>query len=154
MLDADAITDIRQLAWQYSYRPMPQIGAWEDAAREFLVHCLEADNAGVGIMRQASWRRRALRNSVTEHRRNSHNYMKDAANELACIMALEDLPPWLREVPLSGSTYAEAYAALSDALDEGVEHMRGCIWTDATRGYFHQMAYCMRAWLSAREKLL
>jgi hypothetical protein len=90
---------------------------------------------------------------VAEHRRNSHNYMKDAANELACIMALEDLLPWLHELRLVGSTYAEAYAALSDAIEEEVEHMCGYIWSDATRGYFHQMAYCMRAWLAACEKL-
>jgi hypothetical protein len=75
--------------------------------------------------------------------------MEDAASEMACIMALEDLLPWLREVPLSGSTYAEAYAALSDALEEEVDRMRGYVWTDATRGYFHEMAYSMRAWLAA-----
>jgi hypothetical protein len=90
---------------------------------------------------------------VAEHRRNSHNYMKDAANELACIMVLEDLLPWLQGVRLSGSTYEEAYACLSREIEEAVECMRGPIWTDSTRGYFHQMAFCMRAWLSACKRL-
>ncbi len=91
---------------------------------------------------------------VAEHRRNSHDYMKDAAHEMGCIMALEDLLPWLSEVHLSGSTYAEAYASLSHAIEDAVEHMRGFIWTDSTRAYFHQMGSCMRAWLSACQRVV
>jgi hypothetical protein len=87
---------------------------------------------------------------VADHRRNSHNYMNDAANEWACIMVLEDLLPWLtHEVKLEGKTCAEAYVALSYALEECVEKLSGRIWTDATRGYFHQMGYCMREWVKA-----
>lgn len=85
---------------------------------------------------------------IADHRRNSHDYMNDAANEWACIMVLEDLLPWLtNEASLKGDTYAETYLSLSYALEEGVEKMSGRIWTDATRGYFHQMAYCMRQWV-------
>ena len=92
---------------------------------------------------------------VADHRRNSHNYMNDAANELACILTLEDLLPWLTEdLVLSGSTYCETYECLSHCMEDAVEHFNGRIWTDATRGYFHQMAYCMRQWTSACRSIL
>lgn len=86
---------------------------------------------------------------VAEHRRNSHNYLKDASNEWACILVLEDLLPWLTELRLSGSNYQEAFHSLSVAIEDAVEGFRGPIWTDVTRGYFHQMAYHMRVWLKA-----
>jgi len=92
---------------------------------------------------------------VAEHRRNSHNYMKDAANELACIMVLEDLLPWLTEqAKLSGTTYPEVYLSLACGIEDVVEHFSGGIWTDATRAYFHQMAYCMRQWANVCRKFM
>jgi hypothetical protein len=86
---------------------------------------------------------------VADHRRNSHNYMRDLAGELACIFVLEDLLEWLPNASLQGTTYFEAYLSLADAIDEQVERFNGSIWTEATRGYFHQMTYCMRQWTDA-----
>ena len=91
---------------------------------------------------------------VAEHRRNSHNYLNDATSEWANILVLEDMLPWLTTVQLSGRTYPEAYVALSYAIEDAVEHFRGAIWTDATRGYFHQVAYCMRHWANTCVRLL
>ena len=86
---------------------------------------------------------------IAEHKRNSHNYLKDATGEWACILTLEDLLPWLTEYHLEGSSYMEMFEALSYGLEDAVEAMRGPIWTDATRGYFHQTAYYMRLWTKA-----
>lgn len=83
------------------------------------------------------------------HRRNSHNYLRDAANEMACIQLLEDLLEWLPEQKLEGKDYCEAYTSLSHYLEESLFGFRGSIWTDVTRGYFHQMAFCMRQWANA-----
>ncbi len=90
---------------------------------------------------------------IALHRRNGHNYLRDLTHELACIWVLEDLSEWLREVKLEGRTYAEAYLSLAAALDHQVERFRGFIWTDATRGYFHQMTYCMRQWVAACQRI-
>jgi len=86
---------------------------------------------------------------LADHRRNSHNYLADATKELACIWTLEEITAWLREVKLEGSTYSEAYEALSELIDEAVERFTGFIWTETTKGYFHQMTYCMRQWIQA-----
>jgi hypothetical protein len=92
---------------------------------------------------------------IADHRRNSHNYMNDAANELACLMVLEDVLPWLTEdARLAGTTYCEAYESLSFILEDAVERFQGRIWTDASRAYFHQMAYCMRKWVQTSKRLL
>jgi hypothetical protein len=86
---------------------------------------------------------------IVDHKRNSHNYLDDAVNELAGIILLEDLLPWLIEARLEGNTYHEAYQSLSYALEEAVGKFKGKIWNEATRGYFHQMSYCMREWVKA-----
>ena len=86
---------------------------------------------------------------IANHMRNSHNYLRDLTNELACIWLIEDLSAWLREVNLDGTTYASSYLSLASALDDAAEEFSGFIWNDSTRGYVHQMAYCMRAWVKA-----
>jgi hypothetical protein len=86
---------------------------------------------------------------IVEHRRNSHNYLNDATNELACIWVLEDLLNWLPNVDLDGNNYFDAYTSLSYAIEDIVEKLSGFIWTYSTRGYFHHMAYSMRKWIQA-----
>ncbi len=90
---------------------------------------------------------------VADHKRNAHNYMRDLAGELACIMVLEPILEWLPEAKLEGSNYADTYLSLADAIDEQVVHFTGQIWNDATRGYFHQMTYCMREWVKACRQI-
>jgi len=90
---------------------------------------------------------------VARHTRNSHNYLRDATQELACIWVLEDLLPWLQEQSLEGATYSEAYFSLSHLMEEAVSRFSGFIWTEATRSYFHSMAREMRDWVKACELL-
>jgi hypothetical protein len=84
---------------------------------------------------------------VAEHRRNTHNYMRDATAEWGAILVLEEVLPWLREVKLSGSTWLETYRALADALESAP-------WTDTARGFLRQTAADMRTWTDACETIL
>lgn len=90
---------------------------------------------------------------VADHRRNSHHYLRDATNELACIWLLEDLLQWLPAQPLHGKTYGETYTSLSHLLEESVFGFQGSIWTDAARAYFSQMAFCMRKWAEVCQRI-
>jgi len=90
---------------------------------------------------------------IAYHRRNSHSYLRDATNELSCIWVLEDLLPWLKEQRLEGKNYSEAYVCLSELLEQAVSRFSGFIWTDATRGYFHFIAFCMREWTKVCQRL-
>lgn len=91
---------------------------------------------------------------LVDHKRNSHNYIKDAGREWACIVLLEDVLPWLRGVKLEGKTHLDTYQSLSHLLEDAVEQFQGSLWTDPARGYFHQVAFHMRSWLSACRTIL
>jgi hypothetical protein len=86
---------------------------------------------------------------IADHRRNRHDYLRDATAEWHAIMLLEDVLCWLVQTQLEGSDCCEAYLSLASALEDAVEKFTGSIWTDASRGFFHQMAYLMRTWVSA-----
>lgn len=91
---------------------------------------------------------------LVEHRRNSHNYIKDAGREWACIVLLEDVLPWLCSAKLEGKNYQDSYESLSYLLEDAVERFQGSMWSDPARGYFHQVAYHMRSWLNACRTIL
>lgn len=90
---------------------------------------------------------------VAQHLRNAHRYLRDVTQELAGILVLEDLLPWLAELRLDGTTYSEAYLSLSHQLEESVTSFSGGIWTETTRDYIRWMASCMRAWVAACREL-
>jgi hypothetical protein len=86
---------------------------------------------------------------IADHKRNSHNYLRDLAGEFGGIQVLEPFIEWLHDAKLEGSSYPETYLALADAIDAQVSHFTGPIWSDATRGFFYQMTNCMRQWVQA-----
>jgi hypothetical protein len=86
---------------------------------------------------------------VADHRRTPHNLFKDLYHELAGVVVLEDILPWLIETSLSGSTYPELYAALADLLEERASAHHGFIWDQGGGGFLRQTAEHMRAWLEA-----
>ena len=90
---------------------------------------------------------------VVRHTRNPHDHVNDLKHELGCIMLLEELTDWLRDLTLDGTTYQEAYLSLADQMEFAVESLDGPIWDQATRGYFHQIAYYMRLWVEAVETI-
>ncbi len=88
------------------------------------------------------------------HKRNTHNYFKDITGELACIIILEEMIDWLMEVNLEGNSFHDVYESLSYQIEEAVERvMKGFIWTDEVKAYFHYIAFHMRKWLSAYRQI-
>lgn len=86
---------------------------------------------------------------VADHRRNRHDYLRDATAEWHAILLLEDILAWLVDQRLQGSDCAEAYLSLAAEMQDAVEKFTGSIWTDAAKGFFHQMAHFMREWIGA-----
>jgi hypothetical protein len=86
---------------------------------------------------------------IADHRRTPHNLFKDLYHELAGIVLLEDLLPWLLELKIAGSSYRDTYAALADALEERGAAMRGFVWDEGGREFLRETAGHMRAWLEA-----
>lgn len=86
---------------------------------------------------------------VAEHRRSPHDLFNDLYHELAGIVIVEDLLPWLRALPLTGSTYPEAYASLADHLASGLPQFQGFVWDQGGRAFLQDTAHCMSDWLDA-----
>lgn len=90
---------------------------------------------------------------LVDHKRNAHNYLRDAASELACIWLLEEIIDWLKSTRLSGHNYSEAYLSLADAIDEQISKFKGFIWDNAAQNYFKYVTRCMRIWVSTVKKI-
>lgn len=86
---------------------------------------------------------------VADHRRTPHNLFRDLYHELAGMVILDDLLPWLMDLKLDGSSYAELYASLADALDVQSASYRGFIWDQGGGAFLRDTAAHMRAWLEA-----
>ena len=90
---------------------------------------------------------------VAEHRRTPHNLFKDLYHELAGVVLLEDLLPWLREAPLEGSNYAEATASLADALEAQAPRFTGFVWDEGGREFLAETAGLLRIWVDLVSRL-
>jgi hypothetical protein len=83
---------------------------------------------------------------LVEHRRNSHNLLKDLANELGGVLMIEDLADWFCEWQMTGSNYMECYIELADALERQAMRFRGLIWESGGRAFLKMTAKRMRQW--------
>lgn len=90
---------------------------------------------------------------VADHRRTPHNLFKDLYHELAGVVLVEELLPWLQELRLQGADYPAAYAALADALEGRAARCHGFVWDQGGREFLVETAACMRTWLRVVRSL-
>ncbi|HXG59021.1 MAG TPA: hypothetical protein VNL91_08350 [Thermoanaerobaculia bacterium] len=86
---------------------------------------------------------------VADHRRTPHNLFKDLYHELAGMVLIDDLLPWLQQIDLGEGTYRELYARLATSLEERSGAMRGFVWDEGGREFLRDTAAHMRSWLEA-----
>lgn len=84
---------------------------------------------------------------IVDHRRTPHNLFKDLYHELAGIVLIEEFIPWLIEVPLTGATSLQAYAALADEIAAASARFTGFIWDDGGREFLVQTSRLMQTWI-------
>lgn len=94
-----------------------------------------------------------LGSPVADHRRTPHNLFKDQYQELAGVVLIEDLMPWLQSVSIEGHDYPSAYAALADALEAHAADCAGFIWDQGGREYLRETARAMRLWINTIMRL-
>ena len=83
--------------------------------------------------------------------RNDHDLLRDLSLEFDGIMMLDKVLPWLTELKLTGSTYAEAYECLKHELCEFV--VSDTATTRAQRKILFDVATRMAAWLRVTGRL-
>jgi len=86
---------------------------------------------------------------ILDHRRSPHNPFKDLYYELAGMVLIEELIPWLTEVKLSGSTHLEVYACLAERLAAAAGQFKGFVWDQGGRDFLSYMARYMKVWVKA-----
>jgi hypothetical protein len=86
---------------------------------------------------------------LADHRRTPHNLFKDLYHELAGMVVVEELLPWLIGVELDGGTYADAYLSLAEALEAQSARFSGFVWDQGARAFLASTADNMRAWVDA-----
>jgi hypothetical protein len=86
---------------------------------------------------------------VTDHRRSPHNLFKDLYHELAGMVIVEELLPWLMEMTIAESNYADAYLSLSHQLEARAAGYGGFVWDQGAREFLAATAANMRAWVGA-----
>jgi len=86
---------------------------------------------------------------ILDHRRTPHNLFKDLYHELAGMVLIEELLPWLTEVPLSGSTHLEAYACLAERLAAATNRFKGFVWDQGGRDFLADTVRNMTTWVKA-----
>lgn len=94
-----------------------------------------------------------LGSPAANHRRTPHNLFKDLYHELAGIVLIEELMPWLQDLKLSGVNYFETYATLAEALEAQASHFRGFVWDEGGREFLIDTAGTMRIWLKTLRGL-
>jgi hypothetical protein len=86
---------------------------------------------------------------VADHRRTPHNLFRDLYHELAGMVIVEELLPWLADVGIEGDNYAEAYLSLADRLEAQSARFSGFVWDQGAREFLASTADHMRAWVDA-----
>ena len=90
---------------------------------------------------------------VADHVRTPHNLLKDLYHELAGIVLVEELLPWLVEASVEGADYLQAYACLSDSIAGAADSFTGFVWDEGGRAFLKTVAQGMETWLSAVRRI-
>jgi hypothetical protein len=89
---------------------------------------------------------------LTDHRRNTHNLLKDLQEELWGMILTESLIPILDSIQLTAMTYQEAYLELANKLEERVNLDED--FTPGVKNYFSQITSAMRIWVDACQQVM
>jgi hypothetical protein len=65
------------------------------------------------------------------------------------MVIVEELLPWLMEMTIAESNYADAYLSLSHQLEARAAGYGGFVWDQGAREFLAATAANMRAWVGA-----
>jgi len=90
---------------------------------------------------------------VADHRRTPHNLFKDLYHELAGMVIVEELLPWLKELELKSGNYGDAYLELADQLTARAPSLKGFVWDQGAREFITSTADHMRGWVATVRQI-
>jgi hypothetical protein len=90
---------------------------------------------------------------IVDHRRTKHDLLKDLGQEYFGILLMEEILPWLTELKLTGTTYAERYRDLAYAMERFAATHSGGRWRPEMGAFLAETAHLMADWAAAVERL-
>jgi hypothetical protein len=86
---------------------------------------------------------------MVDHRRNSHNYLKDLRYELWGMTLTEEIVKWLEQLQLESNNYFDLYLEMARELNKLKENFHDY----AIRKYFEKVTHAMKLWVGACHKI-
>jgi len=80
---------------------------------------------------------------IANHKRNSHNYLKDLKCELWGMLLTEELVKWLEQLQLESDNYFDIYLEMSTGLNKLKDNFQEY----AIRKYLEKISHAMNIWV-------
>jgi hypothetical protein len=87
---------------------------------------------------------------IVDHKRNSHNYLKDLRHELWGMTLTEEIVKWLEQLQLESNNYFDIYLEMSTGLNK----FKDTFQEYAIRKYFEKIARAMNIWVDACRTIM
>lgn len=87
---------------------------------------------------------------MVDHKRNSHNYLKDLRHELWGMTLTEEIVNWLEHLQLESKNYFDIYLEMANGLNKLKDNFQEY----AIRKYLEKIAYAMNVWVDTCHKIL
>jgi hypothetical protein len=87
---------------------------------------------------------------IVDHRRNSHNYLKDLRHELWGMILTEEIVKWLEQLQLESNNYFDIYLEMAN----GLQKLKNNFQEYAIRKYLEKIAHAMNIWVDTCHKIM
>ena len=87
---------------------------------------------------------------MVDHKRNSHNYLKDLRRELWGMILTEEIVNWLEQLQLESNNYFDIYLEMA----KGLNKLKDNFQEYAIRKYLEKISHAMNIWVDACHKIL
>ena len=87
---------------------------------------------------------------MVNHKRNSHNYLKDLKSELWGMLLTEEIVKWLEQLQLESDNYFDIYLEMADGLNKLKDNFQEY----AIRKYLEKIAHAMNIWVDTCRTIM
>jgi hypothetical protein len=87
---------------------------------------------------------------IVNHKRNSHNYLKDLKSELWGMLMTEEIVKWLEQLHLESDNYFDIYIEMADGLSK----LKNNFQEYAIRKYLEKISLAMKVWVSTCHEIM
>lgn len=87
---------------------------------------------------------------IVDHKRNSHNYLKDLRFELWGMTLTEEIVKWLEQFQLESNNYFDIYLEMANGLNK----LKDTFQEYAIRKYMEKIVHAMNVWIDVCREII